>query len=103
MSPLRWSRPTALVAVAMVQGPAAGLVILDAMARDPRLVRWPPLHVGRADLLCRLGRHKEAVEAYQAALSMEPPGAERAFISSRIRQLAPPRSGRGSRAARAPE
>lgn len=91
------------VAVAMVQGPGAGLVILDAMARDSRLVRWPPLHVGRADLLSRLGRHKEAVEAYQAALSMEPPAAERAFISSRIRHLAPPQSGRGPRAARAPE
>ena len=75
------------VAVAMVQGPAAGLVILDAMAGDPRLVRWPPLHLGRADLLSRLGRYREAVEAYRAALAMEPPAAERAFISGRIRQL----------------
>lgn len=75
------------VAVAMAQGPAAGLAILDAMAGDPRLVRWLPLHVGRADLLSRLGRHKEAAEAYRAALSMDPPGAERAFISTRIRQL----------------
>ena len=82
------------IAVAMVEGPAAGLVILDAMAGDPRLARWPPLQVGRADLLSRLGRHSEAVEAYRAALSMEPPQVERAFITSRIRQLTAPESGR---------
>lgn len=77
------------VAVAMVEGPAAGLAILDGMAADPRLARWPPLHMGRADLLSRLGRYAEAVDAYQAALSLEPPGAERAFISRRIRRLMP--------------
>lgn len=77
------------VAVAMVQGPAA---ILDAMAADSRLARWPPLHVGRAELLSRLGRYTEAVDAYQAALSLEPPGVERAFITRRIRELAPPQS-----------
>ena len=75
------------VAVAMVEGPAAGLVILDAMAADQRLARWPPLHIGRADLLSRLGRNAEAVEAYEAALALEPPAVERAFLAGRILAL----------------
>ena len=75
------------VAVAMVEGPAAGLVILDAMAADPRLARWPPLHIGRADLLSRLGRNTEAMKAYEAALALESPAVERAFIARRILAL----------------
>jgi len=75
------------VAVAMVGGPAAGLVILDAMAADPRLARWPPLHIGRADLLSRLGRNTEAMKAYEAALALESPAVERAFIARRILAL----------------
>jgi RNA polymerase sigma-70 factor (ECF subfamily) len=75
------------VAVAMVQGAAAGLAILDGITTDPRLARWPPFHTARADLLARLGRYPEAVDAYEAALTFEPPGVERAFITGRIRQL----------------
>jgi RNA polymerase sigma-70 factor (ECF subfamily) len=75
------------VAVAMVEGPAAGLVILDAMAADPRLARWPPLHIGRADLLSRLGRNTEAMKAYEAALALESPAVERAFIARRMLAL----------------
>jgi RNA polymerase sigma-70 factor (ECF subfamily) len=75
------------VAVAMVDGPAAGLAVLDALAADPRVARWPPLHVGRAELLRRLGRDVEAAGAYRAALLLEPPEAERAFIARRLRQL----------------
>ena len=78
------------VAVAMVEGPAAGLALVDAVAADPRLARWPGLHVARADFLARLGRHADAVEAYQAALALDPPGAESVFIAGRIRHLAPP-------------
>jgi RNA polymerase sigma-70 factor, ECF subfamily len=74
-------------AVAMAEGPAAGLTILDALAADGRLARWAPFHIGRADLLSRLGRDGEAVTAYRAALALEPPGAERAFITRRIRGL----------------
>jgi RNA polymerase sigma-70 factor, ECF subfamily len=75
------------VAVAMLQGPAAGLALFDAMAGNPRAVGWPPLHVARADLLGRLGRNSEAVDAYQVALALEPPAVERAFISRRILSL----------------
>jgi len=83
------------VAVAMAHGPAAGLAILDTLAADSRLAHWPQLHIARADLFSRLGRHTDAIEAYQAALALEPPPVERAFIARRIRQLAPPDTGRG--------
>ena len=75
------------VAVAMAEGPAAGLVILDSVAHHPQLQLWPQLHVARADLLGRLGRTGEAADAYQAALELEPPAAERRFIARRIREL----------------
>jgi RNA polymerase sigma-70 factor (ECF subfamily) len=76
------------VAVAMAEGPHAGLVILDALGADPRMARWPLLHTARADLLARAGRGADAVDAYRHALELEPPAAERAFIARRIRQLA---------------
>jgi RNA polymerase sigma-70 factor (ECF subfamily) len=81
------------VAVAMVDGPAAGLAILDGLAGDGRLARWPPFHVARADLLRRLGRSAEAAAAYDAALALSPPAAERAFIRKQLESL--PRRGGG--------
>ncbi len=84
------------VAVAMAQGPATGLAILDALAADSRLARWPPFHIARADLLCRLGRSAEAGDAYQAALALDPPGVERTFITGRLQRLPPPDAGSGS-------
>jgi len=85
--------PTAVVeanraiAVAMAEGPAAGLVILDALANAPELARWPQLHIARADLLTRLDRRSDAVGAFRLALQLEPPAAERTFVARRIRQL----------------
>jgi RNA polymerase sigma-70 factor (ECF subfamily) len=76
------------VAVAMVRGPAEGLAILDGLTADPRLAGWAQLRVARADMLVRLGRHAEACDAYDAALLLRPPPAERDFIVKRIRQLA---------------
>ncbi|GII31248.1 RNA polymerase sigma factor [Planotetraspora mira] len=75
------------VAVAMSEGPAAGLVILDVVGAHPQLARWPQLHVARGELLHRLNRPDEALEAYRAALALEPPPAERAFLVRRIREL----------------
>jgi RNA polymerase sigma-70 factor (ECF subfamily) len=75
------------VAVAMSEGPAAGLVILDAVASDPRLARWPQLHLARAELLRQLGRGADAAEAYRAALALAPPAPERDFISRRLAAL----------------
>ena len=76
------------VAVAMSEGPHAGLVILDALGADPRMARWPLLHTARADLLARAGRDADAVVAYRLALELEPPAAEREFIARRIGELA---------------
>jgi RNA polymerase sigma-70 factor, ECF subfamily len=75
------------IAVAMSEGPAAGLVILDAVGHHPQLSRWPQLHLARADLLARLDRDADAVAAYRAALELEPTAPERAFIARRIREL----------------
>jgi len=75
------------VAVAMSEGPAAGLVILDAVGTDPRLARWPQLHLARAELLRRLDRPADAAAAYQAALQLEPAAPERAFIARRLQEL----------------
>jgi RNA polymerase sigma-70 factor, ECF subfamily len=72
------------VAVAMAEGPAAGLVILDAVGNHPQLARWPPLHIARADLLRRLGRRDDAVRAYRTALELEPTAPERLFIHRRL-------------------
>ena len=88
--------PTAVVeanraiAVAMAEGPAAGLVVLDALGGHPQLSRWPPLHMAQADLLRRLGRRAEAAAAYRAALELQPAPAEQAFIAARLRALTGP-------------
>jgi RNA polymerase sigma-70 factor, ECF subfamily len=75
------------VAVAMSDGPAAGLTILDTLSRHPQLSRWPQLHLARADLLRRLARTTEAIDAYQTALKFPLSTAEQAFVNSRINQL----------------
>jgi RNA polymerase sigma-70 factor, ECF subfamily len=75
------------VAVAMAEGPAAGLVILDAVGTHPQLARWPQLHIARADLLRRLGRRDEAAQAYRTALELEPAAPERTFVQRRLAQL----------------
>jgi RNA polymerase sigma-70 factor (ECF subfamily) len=75
------------VAVAMSEGSAAGLVILDAISIDPQLRRWAPLHVARAELLRQAGRREEAAAAYRAALELGPPAPERAFLARRLREL----------------
>jgi RNA polymerase sigma-70 factor (ECF subfamily) len=74
------------VAVAMSEGPAAGLVILDTIGGAARLARWPQLHIARAELLRRLGRRAEAVAAYEAAIALEPPAPERAYLTRRMRE-----------------
>jgi RNA polymerase sigma-70 factor, ECF subfamily len=76
------------VAVAMCDGPAAGLTILDVLTADPRVARWAPLHVARGELLRRMGERAAATEAYRTALALDPPATERAFLARRLRELA---------------
>jgi RNA polymerase sigma-70 factor, ECF subfamily len=72
------------IAVAMAEGPAAGLTILDVVLGHPQLATWPRIHVARADLLARMGRDEEAARAYRTALELEPPAAERRYIQRRL-------------------
>jgi RNA polymerase sigma-70 factor, ECF subfamily len=74
-------------AVAMAEGPAAGLAMLDEAGADGRLARWPQLHIARAELLGRLGHAADAVAAYRTALDLAPAAPERAFITRRIEEL----------------
>jgi RNA polymerase sigma-70 factor (ECF subfamily) len=71
------------VAVAEVDGPRTALDLVDAL----RLDRYHVLHAVRADLLRRLGRHTEAVQAYDEAIALTPNPAERAFLERRRREL----------------
>jgi RNA polymerase sigma-70 factor (ECF subfamily) len=75
------------VAVAMAEGPAAGLAILDELSEDNQGRRWHLLHACRADLLGKLGRTAEAGEAYRTALALDPPPAEREFLAGRLASL----------------
>ena len=75
------------VAVAMADGPAAGLAELDDLERDGRLAGYRYLPAARADLLRRLGRADEAVEAYRAALELTSNHAERQFLARRLAQV----------------
>ena len=77
------------VAVAEVAGPAAGLAIVDGLD----LPRHHLLPAVRADLLRRLGRTEEAVDAYDAALALAGNERERTFLRRRRDELSPsPRS-----------
>jgi RNA polymerase sigma-70 factor (ECF subfamily) len=71
------------VAVAEVEGPEAGLAIIDALA----LHDYQYLHSTRADLLRRLGRTAEARAAYERALGLADAEPERHFLERRIREL----------------
>ena len=67
------------VALAEVKGPAVALAAVD----DLDLADYHLFHSTRADLLTRLGRHAEAADAYDAALTRATNAAERAFLADR--------------------
>ncbi|KQW80717.1 RNA polymerase sigma factor [Brevundimonas sp. Root1279] len=67
------------VALAEVEGPVAGLEALDEAAAPG----WLPYHAARADLCARLGRMKEALHDYDAALVLSPAPAEALFLKRR--------------------
>jgi RNA polymerase sigma-70 factor, ECF subfamily len=73
------------VAVSMVDGPAAALAQVEALERDGRLAGYRYLPSTKADLLHRLGRDAEAVEAYRAALALSDNTAEQEFLAERVR------------------
>ncbi|WP_327011937.1 RNA polymerase sigma factor [Dactylosporangium sp. NBC_01737] len=75
-------------AVAMRDGPAAGLSLLDELSGEPRLRGYHPLHAARADLLARLGRTVEAAAAYREAITLAGTEPERSLLHRRLRDLA---------------
>jgi RNA polymerase sigma-70 factor (ECF subfamily) len=75
------------VAIAMVDGPSAGLAIVDQPEVAERLADYHWLHSTRGDLLRRLGRFDEATAAYRRALAQCDNQAERAFLTGRLREM----------------
>ncbi|MGZ6372478.1 MAG: RNA polymerase sigma factor [Candidatus Limnocylindria bacterium] len=71
------------VAVAMVDGPAAGLELLDAIAGAGALSEYHLLHAVRGDLLARLGRDREAADAFLQAAELTANVAEQRFLRAR--------------------
>lgn len=78
------------VAVAMADGPAAGLALADALTAAGELAGYHLLPATRADLLRRLGRDAEAAAAYREALALAPTEAERRFLAGRLASLRRP-------------
>jgi len=75
------------VAVAMSDGPAAGLAMIDRLAVTGALDDYPYLHSARADLLRRLGRFGEAADAYRRASALTVNAAERRFLGRRLAEV----------------
>lgn len=71
------------VAVAMAEGPEAGLALIDVPAVAVELEGYHLLHATRADLLRRLGRTGEARAAYDRALDLAQSDRDRAFLRRR--------------------
>jgi RNA polymerase sigma-70 factor, ECF subfamily len=75
------------VAIAMHQGPEAGLAIIDALLEGGELRKYYLAHSARADLLRRLGRKSEAGSAYRVALELVSSETERRFLQKRFDEL----------------
>jgi RNA polymerase sigma-70 factor (ECF subfamily) len=78
------------VAVAMVDGPEAGLSIVAALEASGALAGYHLLHATRADLLRRLNRGTEAAAAYRVALELATSGAERRYLERRLAEVSDP-------------
>jgi RNA polymerase sigma-70 factor (ECF subfamily) len=76
------------VAVAMRDGPEAGLALIDAILAEGALADYHLAHAARADMCRRLGRTGDARTAYQQALSLARQEPERRFLEGRIKNLA---------------
>ena len=76
------------VAIAMRDGPAAGLALVDAILARGELSDYRLAHAARADLCRRLGRAAEARASYQRALALTQQEPERRFLERRLAELA---------------
>jgi RNA polymerase sigma-70 factor (ECF subfamily) len=75
------------VAVAMADGPAAGLVLVDELAAGGALEGYLWFHSTRGDLLRRLGRREEAAESYRRARALSTNPVEQAFLDRRVGEV----------------
>ena len=75
------------VAVAMRDGPLAGLALVDAILARGDLSDYRLAHAARADLCRRLGRNAEARESYRRALALTRQEPERRFLERRLAEL----------------
>ena len=78
------------VAIAMRDGPAAGLQLIDAILKRGDLVDYRLAHAARADLSRRLGRIADARAAYERAIALTQQAAERRFLERQLADLQPP-------------
>jgi RNA polymerase sigma-70 factor (ECF subfamily) len=75
------------VAVAMADGPRAGLALMDALGAEGALDGYHLFHAARADLLRRVGRRDEAARAYRRAVDLAGNQTERAFLARRLAEV----------------
>jgi len=75
------------VAIAMSEGPARALVLIDKIAADGALEQYHLLHAARADMLRRLGSNEEAAKSYSRALELVTNDSERRFLERRLREV----------------
>jgi len=75
------------VAVAMADGPAAGLALVDALDAGGQLPGYHLLEATRADLLRRLGRLDEAAASYRTALALAATEPERRYLTRRLAEV----------------
>src|SRR5579871_2935411 len=75
------------VAIAMCDGPEAGLAQIDSVLEQGELANYYLAHSARADMCRRLGRTAEARSSYEKALALTQQEPERQFLQARIRQL----------------
>jgi RNA polymerase sigma-70 factor (ECF subfamily) len=78
------------VAVAMADGPGAGILLIDALAAKGDLSQYHLLHAARADLLRRLGSAAAAAESYRRALALVTNDSERKYLERRLQQVDSP-------------
>ncbi len=78
------------VAIAMRDGPAAGLALVDEILEQGELTGYAHAHSARADCLRRLGQLTDARHAYEQALALTEQRTERQFLERRIAEVTAP-------------
>ncbi|MEO9181119.1 MAG: DUF6596 domain-containing protein, partial [Acidimicrobiales bacterium] len=76
------------VAISFADGPAAGLVALDALSAEPQLSAYPYMAAARGDCYFRLGQMVEARRAFEEAAMLTENAVERSYLLLRVNQLA---------------